>query len=808
MSEDKRNGKDAPWELSYGRDGAGFNGDDLDKFLEHGSKAARRASNEQLVSSHLSQWNYNQNRGALMQGIEEASELVSDLVRENDERPMHVPDNDLQILQVSLRLDGNWKDDLTLDKEALAQIFKTRATSALEHLAKLLVRVQDTSSKVFITGDLNAGKSTLCNALLRKRLLPEDQLPCTNVFCEILEARENENVEQVHAIPVSIAATVKEAYDAYNILDQTTYQVFPLEKLNSLVHKNTEYSLLKIYIRDDQRPAESSLLRNGTADIALIDSPGLNMDSVQTTEVMSRQEEIDLVIFVVNAENQLTLSGKEFISTASKEKKLMFFVVNKFDHIKDKQRCKKLILDQIKEISPETYKQSTEFVHFISSEGVFIDDSNGNPDGSDPDDNDNDNENRHEPDPDFDGLENSLRNFVLKKRSLSKLLPAKTYLMKLLYDIEKISLWNVHVYKEEENQLTSELEELAPVINGTRTHCSKLTEAVDRKTDELVNDVYDFTKRRILSSLEVTHSDFPRYDGLSNIHDYIFRARQYIIDQIKSSVVSSELYARNSTQQVVNEINELAKNELGNDFMSDRVFQSDLMFSRKKHSLGKKLSVPFNVQDLWAPSWDGFLSYVTCGFQVWNSGVSTEPVKSHELTDRLGLSTYSINKYWTSPSLLLTSRIPALAVYSYGGVKLVTNLLLYGTRFFSWQSLRKISTSLLLVGSALGAAYIISDLPRALPINLSNNYRKKLHDLDYIHANADRISKEVREVLKIPTREVVKSCELVLDKKQEQKRKLEVKMQNNALSVDFFHRLAQRASVHRGMVEEINLEVD
>ncbi|AGO10664.1 AaceriABR195Cp [[Ashbya] aceris (nom. inval.)] len=808
MSEDKRNSKDAPWELSYGRDGAGFNGDDLDKFLEHGSKAARRASNEHLVSSHLSQWNYNQNRGALMQGIEEASELVGDLVRENDERPMHVPDNDLQILQVSLRLDGNWKDDLTLDKEALAHIFKTRANSALEHLAKLLVRVQDTSSKVFITGDLNAGKSTLCNALLRKRLLPEDQLPCTNVFCEILEARENENVEQVHAIPVSIAATVKEAYDAYNILDQTTYQVFPLERLNSLVHKNTEYSLLKIYIRDDQRPAESSLLRNGTADIALIDSPGLNMDSVQTTEVMSRQEEIDLVIFVVNAENQLTLSGKEFISTASKEKKLMFFVVNKFDHIKDKQRCKKLILDQIKEISPETYKQSTEFVHFISSEGVFMEDSNGSPDGSDPDDNDNDNENRREPDPDFDGLENSLRNFVLKKRSLSKLLPAKTYLMKLLYDIEKISLWNVHVYKEEESQLTSELEELAPVINGTRTHCSKLTESVDRKTDELVNDVYDFTKKRILSSLEVTHSDFPRYDGLSNIHDYIFRARQYIIDQIKSSVVSSELYAKNSTQQVVEEINELAKNELGNDFMSDRVFQSALMFSRKKHSLGKQLSVPFNVQDLWAPSWDGFLSYVTCGFQVWNTDVSTEHPKSHEISSRLGLSTYSINKYWTSPSLILTSRIPALALYSYGGVKIVTNILLYGTRFFSWQSLRKISTSLLLVGSALGAAYIVSDLPRALPINLSNNYRKKLHDLDYIHANADRISKEVREVLKIPTREVVKSCELVLDKKQEQKRKLEVKMQNNALSVDFFQRLAQRASVHREMVEEINLEVD
>lgn len=118
--------------------------------------------------------------------------------------------------------------------------------------------------------------------------------------------------------------------------------------------QNEKYALLKVYIKDDKRPASTSLLRNGTVDISLIDSPGLNMDSLQTAEVMSRQEEIDLVIFVVNAENQLTLSAKEFISLASREKKLMFFVVKKFDKIRDKQRCKELILKQIRDLSPET----------------------------------------------------------------------------------------------------------------------------------------------------------------------------------------------------------------------------------------------------------------------------------------------------------------------------------------------------------------------------------------------------------------------------------------------------------------------
>ena len=174
---------------------------------------------------------------------------------------------------------------------------------------------------------------------------------------------------QVHAIPLGIAATLKEAIDMYSIQNPKTYEIHTLKELPDLVPQNEKYALLKIYIKDDKRPASTSLLRNGTVDISLIDSPGLNMDSLQTAEVMSRQEEIDLVIFVVNAENQLTLSAKEFISLASREKKLMFFVVKKFDKIRDKQRCKDLILKQIRDLSPETHKRAGDFVHFVSKNG-------------------------------------------------------------------------------------------------------------------------------------------------------------------------------------------------------------------------------------------------------------------------------------------------------------------------------------------------------------------------------------------------------------------------------------------------------
>lgn len=155
------------------------------------------------------------------------------------------------------------------------------------HLKRNFFSHDDVSSKVFITGDVNTGKSALCNSLLKQRLLPEDQLPCTNVFSEILEARENDGIEEVHAIPLNIAPTLKEAIDMYSIQNPKTYEIHTLKELPDLVPQNGKYALLKIYIKDDKRPASTSLLRNGTVDISLIDSPGLNMDSLQTAEVMS-----------------------------------------------------------------------------------------------------------------------------------------------------------------------------------------------------------------------------------------------------------------------------------------------------------------------------------------------------------------------------------------------------------------------------------------------------------------------------------------------------------------------------------------
>lgn len=309
------------------------------------------------LNGSLRQIHYRENKIALDNLINKTVDIIYELINENKLRPIFYPTSsdvvrgdkslksyekskigdeetvDFKVLSLNLQLSPK---DLTngiesLDKSSISILLEQKLSQQVKLLLNLKDRIDDTSSKVFVTGDVNAGKSSFCNALLRRKILPEDQQPLTSVFCEIIDAsKDNNSVEEVHAIPID---------SVYNIRDESSYKIFQLDDLEDLVEQHEKYSLIKIYL-NDVRPKDQSLLCNGVIDIRLIDAPGLNMDSYQTTQVFSRQEEIDLVVFVVNSENHFTLSGKEFIQSAAGEKQYLFIVANKFDNIKDKEKCK------------------------------------------------------------------------------------------------------------------------------------------------------------------------------------------------------------------------------------------------------------------------------------------------------------------------------------------------------------------------------------------------------------------------------------------------------------------------------------
>lgn len=811
---------------------------------EEGSSSldARRGmsfQNHQHINASLQQLKYNDNKLSLDRAINQTIELIEEIVKENKERPVFYPTEiedgskillnsakahlglvrqnssikqlakqkikeddinkelpEFKILKINIR-GGHGDDNLVsnLDKKSIAALLEKKLHGQTKYLLNLKERVDDTSSKVFVTGDLNAGKSTFCNALLRRKLLPEDQQPCTSVFCEVIDAqKENDEVEEVHAVPIE-----KE----YKKNDESTYEVHPLLELENLVYDCDKYKLLKVYVLDN-RSFQESLLRNGVIDVKLIDAPGLNMDSYQTTQVFSRQEEIDLVVFVVSAENHFTLSAKEFIAAAANEKRYVFIVVNRFDNIKDKEKCRKRILDQIKNLSPDTYKNAKEFIHFVSS--AEINSGDGGDGGDDGDDGDDDNGSNNNPDhPDFDLLEASLRKFLLEKRSISKLLPAKSYLLNLLHDLQTLSKINEKMYNDERQEKMLELNSLvAPKVDEVISKSHKIADTISSVIEAACTQVYNDTTKEMVSVID-NLGDKPvvQYEGLQYLFEYAKESQLALMDVIYDSVLKSEELAKQVTAAKVDEITKYGKNTLGEEFLNDKKFNSELMFSRVKDDIGKNIEDTIEVSDFFDPSIDSFLVFV---------GLPENYVKAtkHQISY---FNPISVITAIPSNAVALKEQLPTQltlhTIYSSG--KLLTtgaliNRLYHFSNYITPNTIKRVAAPVLICVSGIAIYYLISDIPNALSRKQAKKIKKKIQEMNYVHNNSARISGECRQVLNYPSRQVMNNFQTSIDKNLSQKKKLESYIKDAEISSGFFKQLLTKINDQQRILKEIDLE--
>lgn len=419
-----------------------------------------------------------------------------------------------------------------------AQTLSTLLPTCLDHLNNLKSRVSNPLSKVLITGDLNSGKSTLVNALLNKEILPVDQQPCTSIFCQVYSSSKDDqdSNDQIHAVIDT------ENYDKINT--ETYHKIEARHLYKTLVDEEIPYKMLNVYTtRNNELLTKESLLHNDLVDVALIDSPGLNTDSVKTTSVFARQEEIDVVVFVVSAENHFTLSGKEFLSNAAQEKKHIFIVVNRFDNIRDKERCKRLILQQIELVSPATFAQADELIHFVSAA-------------------------HHADSPDFARLEQSLRSFVLHNRSLSKLVPAKNYLYNVLRDIYFLATVNEDKSKETLEKIVSDFESsFLPDLNNL----IETTESVQGSLQQLAEDTLKTIENNTSNSLKDITTDKAldqciesvAYPGIHLTWQYAQNISDALASHVESNLDQIEKQANQNATECMNEMNELVVDKLG-----------------------------------------------------------------------------------------------------------------------------------------------------------------------------------------------------------------------------------------------------
>lgn len=153
----------------------------------------------------------------------------------------------------------------------------------IKNLVDMKFRLKVDECRILVAGDVNCGKSSLINYLIRKEsYLLVDEFPSTLDFKEI---------------------SINIGYDK---------DIPPIFKNNSV----------------------------------LIDSPGLNCDIRKTMSILNEQGKIDIVIFVLTASNLFTQSSKEFIEAFGNGRRI-FYVINKIDLINRIDRCSILLKEQL-----------------------------------------------------------------------------------------------------------------------------------------------------------------------------------------------------------------------------------------------------------------------------------------------------------------------------------------------------------------------------------------------------------------------------------------------------------------------------
>ncbi|KAL8827531.1 MAG: hypothetical protein Q9191_003128 [Dirinaria sp. TL-2023a] len=705
---------------------------------------------------------------------------------------------EFSILKLDLRVQGLTQAEIahSTDRKTIASLLDGMINQSIRHLQLLKTRIEDTSSKVLVTGDLNAGKSTFCNALLRRKVLPEDQQPCTSIFCEVLDARENGGIEEAHAVH-------KDAL--YNRNDESTYDVYPLHELEKVVTDNKDYTQCKVYVKDS-RSINESLLNNGIVDISIIDAPGLNSDSLKTTAVFARQEEIDVVVFVVNAANHFTLSAKEFLWNAAMEKAYLFIVVNGFDTIRDKERCERMILEQIATLSPRTFKESSELVHFVSSNAIPVAPAIGpgspgrnggssgggaNGSSSDPDkdpSNDEDGPIGKHGEPgspprkdkgkdkeklqDFEHLEGALRRFVLEKRARSKLAPARTYLLNILTDLNVLATFNQDIAQSELDRVSAELDELEPVYEQSKKARSEVSDGIDKTIEETCGDIYSHTRCTLNTAIaRVAEADLGvPYSGLFNAFDYADRIKAAMLDQISAAVMGCEEEARSRAVAGVNTIKSLGILHLGNAY-TDLSFRSDILFRRKRDALARQVDTEVEIWDF---------------FDIGGLWERQEKV--------------------AGTSMVLTVA-GVLGGRMMGGVGWIDGAL-GAAKIMGSQNLRKLIVPGIIATGAvlLASAYALHSIPNVLPSRLASRLRSTLEEIDYTHTNSLRISSEVRKVFKIPAEELRDGLqENFVQLSERRAETLKVKGESE-VARRYFGNLLRESAEGKRSVEDIDLE--
>lgn len=108
--------------------------------------------------------------------------------------------------------------------------------------------------------------------------------------------------------------------------------------------------------------------------------------------------------------------------------------------------------------------------------------------------------------------------------------------------------------------------------------------------------------------------------------------------------------------------------------------------------------------------------------------------------------------------------------------------------------------------AVLTTAYVLSSIPTTLPPRLSRKIAATLADMDYVHSNANRISSEVRRILRLPANNLQSSLAQGIEDLARRKQEVGKVKQESDVALKYFANLFRESGDNRRSVDDLDLD--
>lgn len=224
-------------------------------------------------------------------------------------------------------------------------ISELNMTSASDNLSKLSEKVNNDTFKIQVVGTFKNGKSTFINSLLGEAVLPAYSRPCTAVINEV---KYGENKEAVLYFRNPLPDKIPDSISSKAMNHMKTHGMVNIPPLKIGYDEIKDYVCIPMGGDPQEMLLESpyekvelfwplDILKEG---VEIIDSPGLDEAETRTRVTMDYLSKADAILFVLTADKLCSQAEMDFIENNLKDYGFTdpFFIVNRFDLIRDKEK--------------------------------------------------------------------------------------------------------------------------------------------------------------------------------------------------------------------------------------------------------------------------------------------------------------------------------------------------------------------------------------------------------------------------------------------------------------------------------------